>query len=227
MSNTEKNFGNDFDDKCFHSYLCGMFSEQQEKWLKRVEDLFMRLGIKSITMDDVARELGISKKTLYTFVESKDDLVKKVLQRHISEETSSCEIIFKSAKNAIEEMFMVIESNSQQMAQMKSNIIHDLQKYHRDAWEIIQEFQHGFLRKTVKANLERGVSEGLYRNDFNIEIMTALHIAGSFLLFDETFFPQNAFKRDIVFKEYLLHYLHGILSEKGRKWIEKNPPKFP
>ena len=203
-----------------------MFTEQQEKWLKRSEELFLRLGIKSVTMDDVARELGISKKTLYTFVESKDDLVKKVLERHIMQEKRDCEISFKNAKNAIEEMFFVIEANTQQMGQMKANIVHDLQKYHRDAWEMMSEFQRGFLYQIVKGNLERGVAEGFYRDDFNIDITARIHIASSFQLFDETIFPQNQFKRDIIFNEYLKHYLHGILSEKGRKYLQKYAPKF-
>ncbi len=203
-----------------------MFSEQQDKWLKRVQDLFLRLGIKSITMDDVARELGISKKTLYTFVNSKDDLVRKVLEMHIEQEKRDCEIMYSKAKNAIEEMFFVIESNSQQMEQMKANIVYDLQKYHRDAWELMHEFQQGFLYQVVKANLQRGVSEGLYRDDFDIDIVTRLHIATSFQLFDETIFPQNTFRRDVIFKEYLMHYLHGILSEKGRKFIQKHAEKI-
>lgn len=225
-SKNTKNCGNDFDLNRFRSYLCGMFSEQQEKWLKRVEDLFLRLGIKSITMDDVARELGISKKTLYTFVESKDDLVNKVLTRHIMQEKIECEMSFSNAKNAIEEMFFVLESNSQQMSQMKANIVHDLQKYHREAWEMMSEFQRGFLYKTVRENLERGVSEGVYRNDFDVDIITRFHIASSFQLFDETIFPHNTFKRDVIFKEYLMHYLHGILSEKGRKFMQKYADKI-
>jgi TetR/AcrR family transcriptional regulator, cholesterol catabolism regulator len=203
-----------------------MFSEQQDKWLKRVEDLFLRLGIKSITMDDVARELGISKKTLYTFVESKDDLVKKVIERHIEQDKKDCAIMFSTAKNALEEMFFVMDSNAQQMTQMKANIVYDLQKYHRDAWEVMSEFQHGFLYQVVRANLERGVKEGLYRDDFDIDIMTRLHIGSSFLLFDETIFPQNTFKREVVFMEYLMHYLHGIVSEKGRKAINKYAEKI-
>jgi len=203
-----------------------MISEQQDKWLKRAQDLFLRLGIKSITMDDVARELGISKKTLYTFVSSKDELVKKVLELHIEQEKRDCEAMCSKAGNAIEEMFFVLESNSQQMEQMKANIVHDLQKYHRDAWELMHEFQQGFLYKVVQANLKRGVNEGLYRDNFDVEIVTRLHIATSFQLFDETIFPQNSFKRDVIFKEYLMHYLHGILSEKGRKFIQKHAEKI-
>lgn len=203
-----------------------MFSEQQEKWLKRVEDLFLRLGIKSLTMDDVARELGISKKTLYTFVSSKDDLVNKMLERHINQEKTDCGIMYSAAQNAVEELFFVMESNAQQMSQMKANVVYDLQKYHHEAWEKMREFQQGFLSNVVKMNLERGVKEGLYRDDFDIDIVTRFHIASTFQLFDETFFPQNIFKRDVIFKEYLMHYLHGILSEKGRKFIQKHAEKI-
>lgn len=192
-----------------------MFTEQQEKWLKRVEDLFMRYGIKSVTMDDVARELGISKKTLYLFVDNKDDLVNKMLERHISAEKSECSRHLVTAGNAIEEMFLVMEANSQQLQQMKANVVYDLQKYHRDAWEKIQGFQRGFLYDVVRANLERGVREGYYRNDFDVDIVAKLHIALSFQLFDEDLFPQLTYSKESLFREYLLHYLYGIVSEKG------------
>lgn len=198
-----------------------MVTEQQEKWLKRTGEMFFRYGIKSLTMDDVARELGISKKTLYTFVENKDDLVCKVIERYIEDDRQLCEVQFKQAANAIEEMFIVIETNAQQMEQMKSNVIFDLQKYHRDAWEKMERFQHGFLYEVVRANLERGVAEGLYRTDFDIDIVTRLHIAASFQLFDESFFPAPSYKKDHVFREYLMHYLHGIVSEKGLKLIKE------
>ncbi len=192
-----------------------MFTDQQEKWLKRVEDLFMRYGIKSVTMDDVARELGISKKTLYLFVDNKDDLVNKMLERHISEEKSECARHIVAAGNAIEEMFLVMEANSQQLQQMKANVVYDLQKYHRDAWEKIQAFQRGFLYDVVRANLERGVREGHYRNDFDVDIIAKLHINLSFQLFDEDMFPQLTYSKESLFREYLLHYLYGIVSEKG------------
>ncbi len=194
-----------------------MFTELQDKWLQRVEGLFMRFGIKSITMDDVARELGISKKTLYLFVENKDDLVNKMLERHIDFDKCESERMLQSASNAIHEMFLVIENNRQQLSQMKANMVYDLQKYHREAWEKISAHQRGFLYKVVRYNLERGIQEGLYRNDFNVDIVTKFHIATSFQLFDETIFPHKDYELAVVFEEYLLHYLQGILSEKGRE----------
>jgi TetR/AcrR family transcriptional regulator, cholesterol catabolism regulator len=192
-----------------------MFSEQQHKWLKRTEELFMRYGIKSITMDDVARELGISKKTLYQFVENKDDLVMKVLERHIEEDRSLCTAMFDKAANAIEEIAFVIETNTQQLRQMKANIVYDLQKYHRDAWEMMRNYQWGFMYDVVRNNLERGIAEGLYRNDFNVDIVTKIHIVTSFQLFDESIFPQDKYPLEVIFREFLMHYLYGILSEKG------------
>lgn len=175
----------------------------------------MRYGIKSITMDDVARELGISKKTLYQFVESKNDLVVKVIEQHVQEEKEECFSLANKSAHAIDEMFFVMDANTQQMQQMKSNIIHDLQKYHREAWERIQEFIQGFLYGVVRGNLERGVLEGLYRNDFDVDMVAKFHIALSLQLFDETLFPQHSYKKELLFKEYLTHYLYGIVSEKG------------
>lgn len=191
-----------------------MIIEQQEKWLKRVEELFLRFGIKSITMDDVARELGISKKTLYQFVESKDDLVQKMLTRHIEQEKTMCATRFDAAADALEEMYIVI-GDTQQLKQMKANIIHDLQRYHHEAWEKVSEYQRGFLYSVVRNNLERGIREGLYRSDFDIDIVTKLHISGSLQLFNDDIFPHTQYKYDQVFREYMLHYLYGIASEKG------------
>ena len=200
-------------------YLCTMFTDQQQKWLKQAQALFLKYGIKSMTMDDVARELGISKKTLYQFVENKDDLILKMLKFHIEIEKKQCEEQFSQTNNAIEEIMMVIEMNAKELQQMKSNIVYDLQRYHRDAWTIMAEYQQGFMYKVVLRNLDRGIAEGLYRSEINVDIMTKIHIATSFVLFDETIFPSSEYSKVTVFKEYLLHYLHGIVSEKGKTMI--------
>lgn len=197
-----------------------MFTEQQEKWLRRIAELFMRLGIKSLTMDDVARELGISKKTLYQFVESKDDLVNKVIESHLTEECARSEEVAKMAKDALDEMLIVIRENIGDMQRMKANIIFELQKYHRDAWEQVQEYQRGFLYKVVRDNLERGIREGYYRDDFDVDIVAKLHLAQSFAIFDETWFPKPPYSGETLFKEAIMLYLQSVLSEKGRQALK-------
>jgi len=198
-----------------------MFTEQQEKWLQRVADLFMRYGIRALTMDDVARELGISKKTLYQFVESKDDLVNKVMEIHLTVECSRAEVVAIESSDALDEMLLVIRENLGDMQRMKSNIVFELQKYHREAWEKIQSYQRGFLYNVVRKNLERGISEGLYRDDFDADIVSKLHLAQTFAIFDEAWFPKPPYNSVTLFREAIMHYLHGVLSEKGRQELQK------
>ena len=194
---------------------------QETIWLDRVESLFMRFGIKSITMDDVARELGISKKTLYQMVESKDELVMKVLDHHIVREKSQCICNAQDAANAIDEIFIIMDSNSQELSQMKTNILNDLQKYHRDAWLMLRNFQYDFVLKIIRENILRGRKEGLYREDFDPDIIAKLHLSTVFNLFDEQLFPSGSTSKVTLFKEYMMHFLHGIASAEGLTYLKK------
>lgn len=195
--------------------------EQQEKWLKRVEETFLRYGVKSVTMDDVSRELGISKKTLYQWVSNKEDLVQRVLAYFLQQEREQCEVRRQKAGNAVEEIFLVIEATARRMQMMKANVLYDLQKYYRDVWEKLREYQRGFLYEVVRSNLERGIQEGLYRNNLNVDITARLHIAMIFQLFDEDLFPRALYSREELFRHYLTHYLHGIASEKGLRLLTR------
>lgn len=183
--------------------------------MKRVEDLFLRFGIKSLTMDDVARELGISKKTLYQFVDNKDDLVVKVMERHIREDCSIWETLRQGSGDALDEIFKVVQYNAQDLGKMKTNVIFELQRYYPEAWERIQTYIWDFLLKVVVGNLEWGIRDGLYRDDFTPEIIARLHIVSSLQLFDEKTFPIPPYSHETLFKEFMIHYLRGILSEKG------------
>lgn len=192
-----------------------MISEQQEKWLKRVEDLFLRYGMKSLTMDDVARELGISKKTLYQFVDSKDDLVLKVMERHIQEDCSQADALRAESSDALDEILKVIHYNSIDLGRMKSNIVFEMQRYYPVAWEKMESFTWGFMYKIVVDNLNWGIRDGLYRSDFDADIVARLHMAAMLQLFDERIFPKPPYSLEKLFKEFMQHYLFGIVSEKG------------
>jgi AcrR family transcriptional regulator len=193
-----------------------MFTEQQEKWLKRVEELFFRLGIKSLTMDDVARELGISKKTLYTFVENKDDLVAKVMDRHMEEQCKADFTLHEVSTDAIDEMMRVIQQIMTDLKQMKPNVVHEMQKYHREVWERIEHFQRDYIYKLAKDNLEWGRRDGLYRTDFDLEIAARFYIAGSMTIFNDDWFPKPPYRFDDLFREFIVNYLYSIVSDRGR-----------
>jgi AcrR family transcriptional regulator len=196
-------------------YLCIMFTEQQEKWLKRVEELFFKLGIKSLTMDDVARELGISKKTLYAFVESKDDLVSKVMDRHMAAQCCTDEALHAESTDAVDEMVRVIRQIMADLSQMKPNVVHEMQKYHREVWDRINSFQQGYILNMARQNLEWGRREGLYRPDFDLETTARFYIAGAMSIFEEQYFPKPPYSFEGLFREFIVNYLHSIVSEKG------------
>ena len=125
------------------------------------------------------------------------------------------------AQNAIEEIFIILDANTHELAQMKTNIINDLQKYHREAWLLIRGFQYEFVFKVIRENLVRGRREGLYREDFDIEIIAKLHLATAFSMFDTDLFPDSTTSRLLLFREYMMHYLHGIVSAKGLDVLKK------
>lgn len=197
-----------------------MFTEQQEKWLKRVEELFFKLGIKSLTMDDVARELGISKKTLYSFVENKDDLVAKVMERHMAEQCKVDEVMHAEASDAVDEMVRIIQQIVSELGKMKPNVVHEMQKYHREVWNRINDYQHSYILNLARQNLEWGRRDGLYRTDFDLETAARFYIAGAMIIFDEQYFPKPPYTYDFLFKEFITNYLHSIVSEKGLKMLK-------
>lgn len=198
-----------------------MFTEQQEKWLKRVEELFFKLGIKSLTMDDVARELGISKKTLYSFVENKDDLVAKVMERHMSEQCRVDEALHAEASDAVDEMVRIIQQIVADLGKMKPNMVHEMQKYHREVWIRVNDFQQSYILNLARQNLEWGRRDGLYRTDFDLETAARFYIAGAMAIFDDQYFPKPPYSYDFLFKEYITNYLHSIVSEKGLKLLQE------
>ena len=192
-----------------------MFTEQQEKWLKRVEELLFKLGIKSLTMDDVARELGISKKTLYSFVENKDDLVGKVMERHMTEQCKADEAMHVQSTDAVDEMVRVIQQIMADLGKMKPNVVHEMQKYHREVWDRINTFQQTYILNLTRKNLEWGRKDGLYRSDFDLDIAARFYKAGVMSIFDEQYFPKPPFNFETLFREFIVNYLYSIVSAKG------------
>lgn len=182
--------------------------------------MFLRYGIKSLTMDDVARELGISKKTLYQFVDNKDDLVLKVMERHIQEDCAQADALRAESKDALDEILKVIHYNAVDLGRMKSNIVFEMQRYHPAAWEKMEQFTWEFMYRIVLDNLEWGIRDGLYRADFDADIMARMHIATMLQLFDERIFPKPPYSLEKLFKEYMEHYLYGIISEKGSQILK-------
>ncbi|MCF6402290.1 TetR/AcrR family transcriptional regulator [Chitinophaga filiformis] len=196
--------------------------EIQERILDTAFSLFCQFGTRSITMDDIAQRMGVSKKTLYAHFADKDELVVHAISRYLNRMDKECNENQEKASNAIDELFLVMKMMDQSFRNMNPIILFDLQKFHTRAYQVFQEYMNTSMQKTVRQNLERGVREGLYRSDFDIGIMTQYRMATSMLCFQPEIFPYGKYDMSKVQCIVLEHFLYGLVSPEGYKRVEEN-----
>jgi len=195
--------------------------ETRHKLLRGAEELFMRYGVRSITMDEIARHLSISKKTLYQYFADKNDIVASVTETHLNREREEYLANTSSARNAVEELVNLSLCVKENLKGMNPSLLFDLQKYHHKAWRIWLEFKNVFIRNSVINNLRRGIEQGLYRADIDPEILAVVRIESVQLGFDEQLFPRDRFNLTQVQTAILEYFVHGLLTDKGRKLYQK------
>ncbi|MDX1651025.1 MAG: TetR/AcrR family transcriptional regulator [Brumimicrobium sp.] len=181
--------------------------------------LFLRNGIKSVTMDDLAKELGVSKKTIYKYFEDKNDLVTKIVKTKTTFDRHACESARCESENAIDAMFRISEFVSGMMQEVHSSVFFDLQKYHREAWKIMEDHKSNFVKSQLKENIIRGQNEGLYISSLDPEVIASIYIASTNGLFDGETFDLKLHKFNEIFNEIIHFQIRGIANEKGLKYL--------
>ena len=186
-------------------------------------DLFMRYGIRSVTMDDIANQLGISKKTIYQFIDNKKHLIKTVILNYLKSDEKAILKILSEADNAIDEMFALAKHVNTFLARMKPTLMYDLQKYYREEWSLIRKQHFAFIHSVIKKNIERGVEQKIYRGDIDPEIISRFYTQVSECCTDESLFPSSEYPKTVLFLEHLTYHMFGLANENGRKiLLEKN-----
>ncbi len=189
--------------------------------LEKVHELFMKYGLKSVSMDDISRKLGISKKTLYQCVENKRDLIKEVFQKHIEEEEAAISEIVAKSKDAVDEMIEIAKFVTALLREISPTTLYDMQKYYGDIWGMMEALHQDHIYAVIKTNLDRGILEGLYRKDLNTDIIAKLYVGKTLLIVDEDVFPLKDYNKEKLYLEYVHYHLHGIALPKGLKLFEK------
>lgn len=195
--------------------------DELTKILDASEILFRKYGIRSVTMADIARDLGMSKKTLYLFIENKHDLVHKMMKRYIAEEQAMCFKIEEEAENALDELLKVSLYVQTQVKEINPSLLFDLQKYHRPVWELMDDFHRKDIVHMVENNLRRGVKEGLYRDNLQVELISRLYVGLMPIVSNSELFPVNKFPTHVLHKEFIRYHIRGIVSEKGRELLKE------
>ncbi len=188
--------------------------------------IFWTNGIRSVTMDDIARELGISKKTLYLYVKDKNDLVTKVLKHTSCRFHDHIRSIQEQELNAIDEMYAIVQYISQESAKFHPSLYFDLAKYHPDACRIMDDGKQVQVVKQVADNMEKGIREGLYRDNLNVPLIAKLYV----VRFDQVMsvemgrFTEKYSMAEINWELFRYH-IRGIASKKGIDYLEKKVTK--
>ena len=172
-------------------------------------------------MDDIARHLGMSKKTIYQHFEDKNKIVMAMITWSIEDHTRQLAGFEHQAKNAIEEILLTMNYMKGVFARTNPNMFFDMQRYHPDVWQVFRKFKEEKVLEMVLKNLEKGRAQGLYRTDFSLKIIARLRLEEIELAMYPFAFPADKYNMHDVQVQILDHFLHGICTVKGHKLLNK------
>jgi AcrR family transcriptional regulator len=187
----------------------------KERIIKSALHLFWRYGIKSVTMDDIAKDLGISKRTIYQHYADKEAILAIVIKEEIETQKCVMKKLDENASNPIDQVISATGQLRETLNNINPTFLYDLKKYYPGAWELFQTYKHEYIIKSMHDNLNQGIELGLYRRDIDVEILSLLRMEQIVMAFDPTIFPPNKFNMLDTQMQFLHHFLRGILSEKG------------
>ncbi len=180
--------------------------------------MFLTYGVKSVTMDDIAQKLHISKRTLYELFGSKKELVNLVVKYHIDEHISVFNELEQSCDNAIDLMIKISKFVINTKKKQHISVMYELNKFYPDAQNIINNFYNEYIEKSVKDNIKLGIEQGLYRSDINAKILSNLYIQQMNFFVQLNKSDLSEFSASEIFDQLFSYHMYGIMSEKGIKY---------
>lgn len=172
-------------------------------------------------MDDIARHLAISKKTIYHFFKDKNELVIALVRKKLKDDEDQMEDIISKSANVIEEMINMMKCSEDILSRVNPIVIHDMQKYHPDAWKLFQNFKANVLMRTLEELLTKGIKQGYIRPELDVKIIARMRVSQVELGFDTTLFPQTEFSPWRVHQQFLEHFNYGICTLEGYKLLDQ------
>ena len=181
----------------------------------------LQSGLRQVTMDDLAHQLGISKKTIYQYYKDKDDLVKAVVNLELKDHELTCKECKSKAENAIHEMFLLMENMKAMTQTMNPNSMMELEKHFSNAFDMIKNHKDEFLFSLIKQNLMKGIEEGCYRKDLDIDIISKFRLETVFIPFNLHLFPLSKFNSIEVHTQLMEHFVYGLMTIKGHELMDR------
>jgi len=191
------------------------------KILEKATDMFLNYGFKSVTMDDIANKMGISKKTIYTHYANKTKLVEESTMNLFFFIMAGINDIIALQKNPIEELYDIKKFVMTHLKDEKSSPQYQLQKYYPKIYGTLKEKEYDIMCDCVINNIKRGLDLRIYRDNINVDFVSKIYYSGVFAIKDNSLFPNTEFKMTDLEDYFLEYHLRGIVTPKGRKILNK------
>jgi AcrR family transcriptional regulator len=188
--------------------------------LEKSRALFMKYGIKSVTMDDIASALGISKKTIYQHIKNKEDLLLDLLELMNEEDTTTVKRLVINSQNAIEAMMNIATWSATRIEMISEVALFDLKKYYPLIWDTIIRKEREKIYELTKVNIQWGKREGLYHSDIDEDLVSRIHVGHALFITDDELFPIQSFPRYALIVNLMKNYLLSICTSSGKDVLE-------
>ena len=193
--------------------------ETRDKILASADDLFFRYGIKSVTMDDIAKHLSMSKKTIYQYFKDKDEIVYLITEMHLEKDREETEAMQEESANTIEFLYLLFKCMKESFSKINPSVLFDLKKYHTKAWTLFLEYKKSVFFNSMVSALQRGIEEGNFREDIHPQTLAKLRLEEVQMPFDENIFPRDEYGFQETHFQLFDHFVHGIVTEQGLKLL--------
>ncbi len=195
--------------------------EIKDRIKQKADELYRKYGIKAVTMDEIASQLGVSKKTIYHCFSDKNELVDAVIVDMLHYNRECCQRDKSNANNAIEEVYLAMEMLQTMFENMNPSILFDIERNHPATYEKFRQYKYNFLYQVVKDNIERGQREDLYRPEIDADVVATIRLETMMMPFNEDLFPKSKYSLVLLQQQLIEYYLFGLASLKGFKLIAK------
>ncbi|GAB4004569.1 TetR/AcrR family transcriptional regulator [Spirosoma sp. KCTC 42546] len=187
----------------------------KERILAEAERLFWKYGVRSVTMEDIARQLGISKKTIYQHFTDKEQILYQVIQDKTGRNQSEMDCMAIETDNPVEEILGVLNMMRNHADQVSPNLMNDIKRYYPQAFALFRQYKEGHIMRSILENIQKGISQGIYRPDINPTILARLRVEQIELAFNHELFPSDQYSMHEVQAELMHHFVRGMLTDKG------------
>ncbi|AFD05928.1 TetR/AcrR family transcriptional regulator [Solitalea canadensis] len=192
----------------------------KERIIETAEKLFTTFGVKSVSMDDISVKAGVSKRTIYEQYKDKSSLVSQLMNHILMSYQSALEKCKTEANDAIEENFIALKYIEQLALAINPSFTYDIKKYHSEIWKEAEFFRSYILKNMIRDNIERGIKEGWFNENINIDIMTDLRLLEIDALFNATANILHHKKLQQVALAHTIHFMRGLATIEGVELIE-------